>query len=536
MSTTFKPAFSTDVLPAAFAQANPFVRVEEKAAAVPVGESYVMVPAGPRVSDDEVETMASAVEVQVLWGQTVLSVTHLPSGKGFAVGSGEAVDFVLPEESLGRDRLELVSIASGMPKVMIPEGARVSVGSAKSEPAIDLVAKGRAKASSSGFELGVIEGESVRVDLAGTEIAYIVRGVRAGRAPKGVGFLGALSSNVTKYVGLSLLGHLGVIASLAYFMPAMGPDDAEAMSRENLLYMQKILNAQAPAELKAQENAGGEQASTESGGKGERAQGAEGTMGKDSAPKANARWGFKGESRDPQVQRKTDLELAQSFGMVDLLMSSKAGPSATDPNAPSAKWGAFDAQGADPKSAMGSMWGVGIGDSAGGGAFGLSGTGEGGGGVGEGIGLDKIGGLGHGAGGGDGVGIGNGKDGIGNGHGIVKGTHIAKAPKPLREGTPTVNGHLPAETIQRVVRANFGRFRNCYDAGLRTNPSLGGRVVTKFVISRDGSVSLSADGGSDLPDRNVVSCVVRSYQNLSFPTPEGGQVTVTYPLVFTPAD
>jgi hypothetical protein len=34
----------------------------------------------------------------------------------------------------------------------------------------------------------------------------------------------------------------------------------------------------------------------------------------------------------------------------------------------------------------------------------------------------------------------------------------------------------------------------------------------------------------------VVSCVVRSFQNLSFPTPDNGQVTVTYPLMFSPAD
>lgn len=546
MSTTFpKPAFSNESLSSAFASSNPFLAarptVADAVSASATNEtSYVLVPQGPRPSDEEVETMASAVEVQVLWGQNVLSVTHLPTGKAFAVGSGEGVDFVLPEEALGRDHLSLVSVLGGSPKIVLPEDATVSIAGAKAVPANQLVAEGRATPSTEAarsFEMNVAEGQSIRVNLAGSDIAYIVRGVRAGKAPATVGFLAALSSNITKYVGLSLLGHLGVIASLAYFMPTMGADDAEGVSRENFLYMQKILNAQAPAELKEQQdNSGGETASKESGGKGERAQGAEGTMGKDSAPKANARWAFKGTSANPQVQQKTDLELARQFGMVDLLLTAKSGPSSLDPNAPSAKWGAFEAQGADSKSAMGNMWGVTVGDSFGGGAFGLSGNEEGGGGTGAGIGLDKVGGLGHGLGGGDGQGFGPGKDGIGNGHAPLSRGHVAKAPNPLREGRPEVNGHLPAETIQRVVRANFGRFRNCYDAGLRTNPSLSGRVVTKFVIGRDGSVTLSADGGSDLPDRSVVSCVVRSYQNLSFPTPEGGQVTVTYPLIFTPAD
>ena len=310
MSTTFpKPAFSTDSLSSSFAQANPFLAarptVSDAVDAVDTGEaSYVLVPQGPRPSDDEVETMASAVEVQVLWGNNVLSVTHLPSGKAFAVGSGDGVDFVLPEEALGRDLLTLVSVSSGSPKMVLPEDAMVSIGGAKAVPAKDLVVEGRATPSSDAalsggcLEMSVAQGESVRVNLAGSEIAYIVRGVRAGKAPAAVGFLASLSSNATKYIGLSLLGHLGVMASLAYFMPSMGADDAEALSRENILYMQKMLNAHAPAELKEEQTSGGETASTESGGKGERAQGAEGTMGKDSAQSQRA-LGFQRQRREP---------------------------------------------------------------------------------------------------------------------------------------------------------------------------------------------------------------------------------------------
>ena len=44
------------------------------------------------------------------------------------------------------------------------------------------------------------------------------------------------------------------------------------------------------------------------------------------------------------------------------------------------------------------------------------------------------------------------------------------------------------------------------------------------------------DGGSDLPDQGVVGCVVRGFGNLSFPQPEGGIVTVVYPIIFNPGD
>jgi len=77
--------------------------------------------------------------------------------------------------------------------------------------------------------------------------------------------------------------------------------------------------------------------------------------------------------------------------------------------------------------------------------------------------------------------------------------------------TQVVNGRLPPEVIQRVVRQNFGRFRLCYETGLRGNPNLQGRVGVRFVIGRDGSVSQAANGGSDMPDSNVVSCVTRAF-------------------------
>ena len=101
-------------------------------------------------------------------------------------------------------------------------------------------------------------------------------------------------------------------------------------------------------------------------------------------------------------------------------------------------------------------------------------------------------------------------------------------------GATSVNGRLPAEVIRRIVRQNFGRFRMCYEQGLGRNPNLEGRVGVRFVIGRDGAVSNVGNGGSDIPDSAVVSCVVNAFYGLSFPQPEGGIVTVTYPIMFSP--
>ena len=176
--------------------------------------------------------------------------------------------------------------------------------------------------------------------------------------------------------------------------------------------------------------------------------------------------------------------------------------------------------GEGPEESVGST----LGEAFGAGGLGLSGVGEGAGGRGEGIGLGN---LGHGAGTGTG-------QGFGRGSGSLGGARSTPAPS-LREGAVAVNGRLPPEVIRRIVRQNFGRFRLCYENGLRAKPGLTGRVAVTFVIDRTGAVASARNGGSDLPGADVISCVVRAFSQLSFPQPEGGTVTVTYPILFSPA-
>ena len=216
------------------------------------------------------------------------------------------------------------------------------------------------------------------------------------------------------------------------------------------------------------------------------------------------------------------LRDSAEFGMIGLLNSGAGG----DPNAPTAPWGRDDTLGQDAVSARGNMWGADIGDSFGAGGLGMSGLGEGGGGRGEGLGLGSIGGLGHGAGTGTG-------QGFGSGHGRLGGAHRTTPPQ-VRMGNINVVGRLPVEVIQRIVRQNFGRFRLCYENGLRSNPNLQGRVATRFEISKDGDVGAVSNGGSDMPDGNVTKCVARAFPSLSFPQPEGGTVSVVTQIFFSP--
>ena len=320
--------------------------------------------------------------------------------------------------------------------------------------------------------------------------------------------------------GLSTLLHAALLAAFALATPMLA--DPDAAHREHLRTMQQLLaRADEPAEeIPHLDDDMRDTSGVTEGGTGAVSAGATGRMGSREAARANAQFGIRGwaDNLHPESSRASMLDEAATFGMVGLVGN-------TPTSAVSTPWG-HGRLGNEAKDAAGNMWGDRIGDAYGAAGLSLSGTGQGGGGRGEGIGIGTVGTIGHGLG----HGIGG---GVGSGHGHLEGGHTPGTPF-IREGATTVNGRLPPETIQRVVRASFGRFRGCYAEALDRNPTLQGRVVVKFVIDRDGSVSTTADAGSDM-SAPVTECVVRRFGDLSFPPPTGGIVTVVYPLVLTPA-
>jgi Vault protein inter-alpha-trypsin domain len=229
-----------------------------------------------------------------------------------------------------------------------------------------------------------------------------------------------------------------------------------------------------------------------------------------------------------------------------LAVVQRAAP-ASGPKAPAARVSARELD----EDARGNMWGDAIGESFGAGGLGLSGIGEGGGGRGEGIGLGNVGTIGHGAGTGSGQGFGSGfgapvasaapiavpapaptSQGFGSGSGRLGRSHRARPPR-VRMGMTQVSGRLPPEIIQRIVRQNFGRFRACYQQGLTRDSQMNGRVVVRFVIDRSGKVSTTSNTTSGL-DPTVAACVTDAFRGLTFPQPEGGIITVSYPISFSP--
>ncbi|AUX41931.1 phosphopeptide-binding protein [Sorangium cellulosum] len=519
-----------------FAYNNPFAQsapaVDEVPPDAPEGSyTYTLVKNGPDVPADEIEVQAASVEIMILWDAAVLHVAHLTPPRSFYVGEEEGknfkCDFFIPSEKLGTTRAPIVlADRSGSVSVVLLPRATGTIeipGQPKMtvQQAID---GGRAQPSaelSGAYQMQLPSGAKAKVELDG--IVFQVSVVNAGRVVAGHF---QLDTQSLLYTGLSMAVHLGLLAAMAFFMPPLGATDEDGISADQQFLIQQYLAAAAEKEMeeKETEQVADNAADNKEGGTGTRAKGEEGSMGNPNTKATGNRYGVQGpaDNPDPHIARQAALRDAAEFGMIGLLNAGAGG----DPNAPTAPWGRDDSLGNDALSARGNMWGDQIGDSFGAGGLGLSGIGEGGGGRGEGIGLGSIGTIGHGAGTGTG-------QGFGSGHGRLGGSHRTKPPQ-VRMGATSVSGRLPPEVIQRIVRQNFGRFRLCYENGLRNNPNLQGRVAVRFVIGRDGAVSNVGNGGSDLPDNGVVSCVVRAFYGLSFPQPEGGIVTVVYPIMLSP--
>ncbi|MCK6591855.1 MAG: AgmX/PglI C-terminal domain-containing protein [Polyangiaceae bacterium] len=520
---------------------NPFAMDERRADEVPEGApegsyAYALVKTGPDVPAEEVEVPVSSVEIMIRWGNTVLHVANLTPPRSFYVGEeqGAQTDFVLPADAFGASRAPVVIAgADGIIAAVLLPGAKGTIeltGSAPMsvEKAIQSGLAVASKEIAGGFEIPMPRGSVAKLDVNG--FAFDISTGNAGRAIAGKV---ALDTRSLPYTALSMVLHLGLLAAAAVFMPPLAMAEEGEISREQQYLLQSKLEAMAEKELaeKQEESVSdAQQPQDKAGGTGARSQGSEGAMGSQTSTKKGGRYGIEGPKDNPDVHvaKAAALRDASTFGMIGILQAGAGG----DPNAVTAHWGRDDSLGNDPKSALGNMWGAELGESAGAGGLGLTGIGEGGGGQYEGIGLGTVGTIGHGAGLGPGQGFG---PGGGSSFARTGRAHKSEPPRIRPIGT-TVSGRLPPEVIQRIVRQNFGRFRLCYENGLRGNPNLQGRVAVRFIIGRDGAVSSVANGGSDLPDSGVVSCVVRSFYGLSFPQPEDGIVTVTYPIMLTPGN
>jgi tetratricopeptide (TPR) repeat protein len=103
-------------------------------------------------------------------------------------------------------------------------------------------------------------------------------------------------------------------------------------------------------------------------------------------------------------------------------------------------------------------------------------------------------------------------------------------------GDPIILGALKKSLIDAVIKRHIHQIRYCYQRELTKDPNLGGKLVVKFVISKDGSVSKASTKKSTMGSKAVEECINSRFMRFRFPEPKGGGIViVSYPFIFSPS-
>ncbi|HTM45616.1 MAG TPA: AgmX/PglI C-terminal domain-containing protein [Polyangiaceae bacterium] len=473
---------------------------------------YVCLRSAPAVSAREVEDpVRKVVFVTARWGDAVVFVGEIDPKKGFFLGEPlrhEANEcFPINADVLGAARVSLVRHQCGAVQVTIPHAATARVTHADRPAAqFDVLQVNSLQGDEAMPERAIELSEGSRAQLYLGALRFDIEYAAAGKSSPRQGLFP--EPEVLGFYGLSFAVIGSLLGAMAYFLPSLGLLDDEGVHNEQRYLMAQYLDATAERQLNPDQPLGG--GPTEgSGDPGAHAPPAEKVHDVQPSSAGKIPLG----SNDAQSRAET-IRAAREFGMVSLLETIGTESSA-------AAWNSeIQAVGGETTG----LWGDELGDISGSGLR-LSGDGRGTGGPGKGVDIDDIGGL----------------------NGRPPGGFIGAFSKPgapghktrvpvMRTGPTTVSGRLLPEVVQRTVRQNYGRFRMCYEKGLVRNPALAGRVEVRFLIDSSGAVAQAMQGASDLPDPDVSSCIVKQFFALSFPQPENGTVSVTYPLALSPAE
>lgn len=352
----------------------------------------------------------------------------------------------------------------------------------------ELVAQGKASKGGGGYQIPIDDDIRVIIDIDGT--VFTGQRVPGGKRVK----TPLLDMIDFLFLGiLALTAFLGLLFLLVVLFAPRSPDAGFTKLDERFVDM--LLEQQEKDKDKDNKPEANPDA-----GEGAKAKREEGKVGKKDAKMQKAKG-------DKIEKTQMDKQIAEDAGVLGALRDG----------------GMMDGFGgqmnADMLGGVGGLIGA-KGVQVGAGGLGSRGSGLGGGGT-----ADGLGGLGT-------KGMGSGASGYGRGGGNfgAKGTGAIGAVG----GDPIILGALDRSLIDRVIKRHMAQIRYCYQRQLTKNPSLKGKIVIKFVIAKDGSVSSASKKTSSMNSPPVESCIVGRFMRMKFPEPKGGGIViVSYPFIFS---
>lgn len=115
-----------------------------------------------------------------------------------------------------------------------------------------------------------------------------------------------------------------------------------------------------------------------------------------------------------------------------------------------------------------------------------------------------------------------------------KGDFIIQKPESI-EGAASSNSKRDPQAINLVVASHRASIKMSYEKFLKRDPNLKGKIAIKITIAASGSVSSVVVVENTTGNHEFELEVVRKIQLWQFEPVTDGDVTVSYPFVFTPA-
>lgn len=97
-----------------------------------------------------------------------------------------------------------------------------------------------------------------------------------------------------------------------------------------------------------------------------------------------------------------------------------------------------------------------------------------------------------------------------------------------------VDGTIDKRGVSRAIRRRSAAFQQCYEAALKSNSKLKGKLVIEFTIGERGRVTETFVIRDGLGSSQVSKCVQGVLKRMRFPAPEDGEVAITNSFVFQP--
>ena len=93
-------------------------------------------------------------------------------------------------------------------------------------------------------------------------------------------------------------------------------------------------------------------------------------------------------------------------------------------------------------------------------------------------------------------------------------------------------GDISRSAVDSALGKRMPQMQNCYQAALLENPTLSGKLLLRWTVSKEGEVEEVLVESSQLENAELHSCVVQEISRTKFPKPEGGSIIIRYPLNF----